>query len=74
MLKAVKKKEGPVFDSTNLRKEWDAATAVCRLKGLIVHDLRRSAIRNMMLSGAQQVEAMKISGHKSADAQRYAAR
>ncbi len=72
MLKAVRKKEGPVFDSTNLRKEWDSTTAACGLKGLIVHDLRRSAIRNMMLSGVQQVEAMKISGHGTASVfQRY---
>jgi integrase len=72
MLRATKKKEGLVFDSTNLRKEWDAATAACGLGNLIVHDLRRSAIRNMMLSGAQQVEAMKISGHRTASVfQRY---
>jgi integrase len=72
MLETAKKKEGVVFDSTNLRKAWDAATAACGLKGLIVHDLRRSAIRNMMLAGAQQVEAMKISGHRTATVfQRY---
>lgn len=65
MLRAVKKKEGAVFDATSLRAEWETATKASGLDGLLVHDLRRSAIRNMMRSGAQQVEAMKISGHKT---------
>jgi hypothetical protein len=53
MVKGAKKRDGCVFDSTDLRKECDAATAVCGFEGLLVHDLRRSAIRNMMLAGAQ---------------------
>jgi hypothetical protein len=36
------------------------------LEGLLIHDLRRSAIKNLMQAGVQQVIAMKISGHKTA--------
>jgi hypothetical protein len=35
--------------------------------GLIIHDLRRSAISNMMRVGASESEAMKISGHRTND-------
>lgn len=67
MLRAEKNKDGTVFDATGLRSAWTAATKACGLDGLLIHDLRRSAIRNLMLAGAQQAEAMAISGHKTAD-------
>jgi integrase len=74
-------KEGPVFDTTNLRKEWHKACTAAGLgkliqvegkadpkyTGLIIHDLRRSAIKNLMKAGVNEKVAMKISGHKTRD-------
>ncbi len=73
-------KTGPVFEATNLRKEWRDACSVVGLgikievegkphdpkyKGLTVHDLRRSAARNLRLAGISETVAMKIGGWKT---------
>jgi integrase len=55
----------PVFDTTNLRKEWDEATATAKKPNILLHDLRRSAVRNLRKAGASESTAMKISGHKT---------
>jgi len=74
-------KEGTVFDTTNLRKAWQKACVAAglgtltevdekadpRYTGLIIHDLRRSAIKNLMKAGVNEKVAMKISGHKTRD-------
>ena len=79
MLETIKPKEGSVFDATNLRKEWHKACVAAKLgtltkvegipdpryTGLIIHDLRRSAIKNLMKAGVNEKVAMKISGHKT---------
>lgn len=52
----------PVRD---LREAWDALTKAEGLTGLLLHDFRRSAVRNMIRAGVPQKTARAISGHKT---------
>lgn len=79
MLEKRTNREGLVFSTTNLRKEWQRACAACglgtledvedsydqRYTGLLLHDLRRSAVRNLVRAGVPERVAMAISGHKT---------
>jgi integrase len=79
MLKRIEPGEGTVFDVTNLRKAWCKACVAAglgtltevegkpdpRYTGLIIHDLRHSAIKNLMNVGVNEKVAMEISGHKT---------
>lgn len=80
MLKGVTPKTGLVFDGTNFRKEWMKACAAAglgtiievegkpydpRYEGLTRHDLRRSAVRNLVNAGVPERIAMQITGHKT---------
>jgi len=70
---------GEVFDATNLRKAWHKACVAAGegtltkvegkadpvYNGLIIHDLRRSAIRNLIRGGNAEGIVMAISGHKT---------
>jgi integrase len=75
MLTAMKPKTGLAFDGTNLRKAWVNACAACglgrkievegkkydpRYDGLTLHDLRRSAVRNLINAGVRERVAMQI--------------
>lgn len=72
-LKKMFRKTGPVFDAKNLRVAWNKACHTTGLgkyenrlySGLTIHDLRRSAARNLIRAGVSRNVAMQITGHKT---------
>ncbi len=53
-------------DARQIQRAWGKAVKGTRLEGRVVHDLRRSAIRNLIeIYGVSESTAMEISGHKT---------
>jgi integrase len=54
------------------RNEWKKACEAAELEPRYIHDMRRAAVRNLVLAGVSEQDAMRISGHKTVSTfQRY---
>lgn len=64
--------EDPIFTRNGrpivvMRQAWEQATKAAGCEGLLFHDLRRTAVRNMVNAGIDSKTAMQNSGHLTAN-------
>jgi len=48
-----------------MRRSWTTACKNAGVPGRLLHDLRRSAVRNLERAGVSRSVAMKMTGHKT---------
>ncbi|TMQ50635.1 MAG: site-specific integrase, partial [Candidatus Eisenbacteria bacterium] len=46
-----------------LRRSWQRACCAAGMPGRLLHDFRRTAVRNLIRAGVQQAIGMKVTGH-----------
>jgi integrase len=63
----VRESNGKVARLGHFDKAWKTACTKAGKPGLLLHDLRRSAVRNLIRAGVPQSVAMVITGHKTAN-------
>jgi len=49
----------------DFRKRWMTACTHAGVPGMLVHDLRRTAVRNLVASGVSEHTAMMVTGHRT---------